>query len=307
MDGGVRVGLEELVKVRHQAAAMTLPGLVRAANPLAGQFRSVFRGRGMEFEETRLYQPGDDIRNMDWKVTARTGDPHSKVFREERERPVFLVVDLNPAMAFGTRVAFKSVVAARLAALLGWLAAMEGDRIGGVVLAAEGPVLCRPAGGQRGLLPLLRAIAAKQPVPGNLHSLATLADGLGRLRRVARPGSMIILLSDFSTLDAAAGRLLGLLSPHNTMLGVLIHDALEVELPPAGVFSFTDGLRVLQLATGAEKIREQHRQRFRERQMTAASLLGRLSVPLLTLATDRPIPDFLRREVHPALLRRGRR
>ncbi|MBF0177616.1 MAG: DUF58 domain-containing protein [Magnetococcales bacterium] len=284
-----------------------MPGLARAANPLVGRFRSVFRGRGMEFEETRPYQPGDDIRNMDWKVTARTGEPHSKVFREERERPVILVVDLNPPMAFGTRVAFKSVVAAQLAGLLGWVAALAGDRIGGVVLAADGLVLCRPAGGERGLLPLLRALAARQPLPGDARPGASLADGLARLRRVARPGTLIFILSDFTALDAAAGRLLGLLAPHNTLMGVMLYDALEMALPAEGMFSFTDGRRVLQLATGTTKIRDRHQQRFHERQEAVTALFGRHAAPLLTLATHQPATEFLRREMHPLLLRRGKR
>ncbi|MBF0154461.1 MAG: DUF58 domain-containing protein [Magnetococcales bacterium] len=308
MDDGARMGLEDLVRLRHQAAALALPGSVRTANPWAGPFRSLFRGRGMEFEETRLYQPGDDIRSMDWQVTARTGKPHSKVFREERERPVFLVVDLNPGMAFGTKVAFKSVVAVRLAGLLGWVAALAGDRIGGVVLGAAGPLLCRPAGGQRGLLPLLRALASRQPVPGgNGPSSPWLADGLARLRRVARPGSLMILLSDFTSLDATAERLLGLLAPHNTLLGVMIHDPLEVTLPAEGIFSFTDGQRILRLETGAATLRARHQQRFRERQAAAERLFGRLAAPLLTLATDQPITGFLRREMQPLLSHRGQR
>ena len=121
-----------------------------------GGYVSPYRGRGMEFEEVRAYQPGDDIRNMDWRVTARTGRPHTKLFREERERPVLFLVDLGPSMAFGTRVAFKSVVAARAAALLAWAARDNGDRIGGIVFAGKRHRELRPAARERGMLPFSR-------------------------------------------------------------------------------------------------------------------------------------------------------
>ena len=118
-----------------------------------GGHLSRFRGRGMEFDESRIYQPGDDPRNMDWRVTARSGRPHVKLFREKRERPVWLLVDIGPRMRFGTRVAFKSVIAARAAALLAWAAADRGDRVGGMVFDESRSFERRPATRAHGLLP----------------------------------------------------------------------------------------------------------------------------------------------------------
>ncbi|MBF0425395.1 MAG: DUF58 domain-containing protein [Magnetococcales bacterium] len=304
MDEGVRVGLTELVSLRYQAAALALPAAAQTGAPWAGDVRSLFRGRGVTFEESRLYQPGDDIRGMDWKVTARTDKPHVKVFREERERPVFLLVDLNPGMAFGTRVAFKSVVATRLAGLLGWVAALAGDRLGGVVLTAQGPVLCRPAGGERGLLPLLRALSDHQPRPEPWQPTPLLAEGLARLRRVAHPGALIILLSDFSTLDAAAERWLTLLAPHHTLLGVAIHDPLEATLPATGPLAFTNGMHVYHLDTDTKALRDQHQRQFAARQERVSALFKGLAAPLLTLTTETSPVTFVRQEMPTALLHR---
>ncbi len=147
--GGVILGSEELIRLRSQAS---LPGLApqrRVMTTQTGPYASPFKGRGIDFAEVRAYLPGDDIRNIDWRVTARTGQPHTKLFREERERPVLLLVDLGASMRFGTRVAFKSVLAARAAALLGWAAVGHGDRVGGVVFAGQEHQELRPLGRER--------------------------------------------------------------------------------------------------------------------------------------------------------------
>ena len=124
----------------------------RASSLMAGTQRSPFKGRGINFEEVRRYQPGDEIRHMDWRVTARTGEPHLKLFQEERERPVIFVVDFTASMFFGTRVAFKSVIAARVATLLAWAALARGDRVGSLIFSEHGHQDLRPRGGRSGVL-----------------------------------------------------------------------------------------------------------------------------------------------------------
>ncbi|MBF0626478.1 MAG: DUF58 domain-containing protein [Magnetococcales bacterium] len=287
---GTAIRLAELLTLRHQAARLVLPGHRRTTSPLAGPFRSAFRGRGMEFEEVREYQPGDDIRNMDWRVTARTGRPHTKLFREERERPVYLLVDLNPAMAFGTRVSFKSVAAARAAALLGWAAVRSGDRVGGLVLAAGGHQEIRPGRGHRGLLPLLRTLESLQPHPGAAAPPTPLADGLDRLRRVARPGSLILIVSDFTTFDQQARRHLALLAAHNGLLPLLIHDPLEADPPPAGRRAYSDGHRTLTLDLGQGPLATAYRAAFaRRRDELTVFCHGRGVLPLLLSTAEDPL------------------
>ena len=135
MVDGVTATLKELIDLQRYAQTGPYHPVARALR--AGSNVSRLRGRGMDFAEVRNYQAGDEIRHMEWRVTARTGKPHVKLYEEERERPVIILTDFNPSMYFGTRLAFKSVIAARLAAILAWTVVKQGDRVGGFLLSAH--------------------------------------------------------------------------------------------------------------------------------------------------------------------------
>src|SRR5215831_25034 len=189
MQSPVRVTLADLMRLRAAGEAMRLTApRVRAA--ASGGHFSPYKGRGVEFDESRLYQPGDDLRTIDWRVTARTGKPHTKVFREERNRPVFVWLDLRRPMLFATRGAYKGVRAAEIAALIAWSAVANGDRLGGLVFSDTEHHELRPALGLRAALRLFQKIAAD-----SLWDPAVRASGqdtdadhaLLRLTRVARP------------------------------------------------------------------------------------------------------------------------
>ena len=216
----------------------------------------------MEYSESRIYLPGDDIRSIDWRVTARTGRTHTKLFHEERDRPVLFVVDLGVSMRFGTRKAFKSVVAAEAASLLAWAAADDGDRVGGLVLAGGRAAESRIRGGRRGALGLFRALAAAgddtaAPVDGG-----GLEDALARARRVARPGTLVIAISDFSRLRDRAERHLAKLREHNDLICVWIHDRLEAVPPPPARYPIGDGRRTATLDTRSGEVARAIAQRF---------------------------------------------
>ena len=142
---GVVASLDELIRQRapRRSVGMGPTGRVRTLH--SGAYDSVFHGRGMEFDESRLYQAGDDVRTIDWRLMARTGRVHTKLFHEERERPVRMLVDARPSMRFGTRDSFKSVLAARAAATLAWAARDAGDRVGGILLRSSGPTELEPS------------------------------------------------------------------------------------------------------------------------------------------------------------------
>ena len=170
--------LDDLLELRHQAHTLGLSSHHLVNSSFSGLYASVFRGQGLNFEEVREYREGDDIRNMDWKVTARTGDPHLKVFREERERSVMLCVDMGAHMAFGTRNTFKSVQAARAAALIGWAANGLHDRVGGILFRGdnEDTDYFRPTKDRRALWRLLKALTA--PVDNTAESAPELLAGI---------------------------------------------------------------------------------------------------------------------------------
>ena len=222
--------LDELVQLRSEAASLLRLMRRRSAAPQSGESQSRRLGRGLDFAELREYQAGDDVRLIDWKVTARTGRPHTKLFVEERERPVYLVIDFRAAMRFGTRGCYKSVLASRLAAIIGWTAITARDRVGGVVFTDDWQAEVRPQGGRRGLMRMFQNIMHGQNrIPRS--SGVTLADTLERVAKVAHPGSAVRLFSDFSTFDnRCVSALGGPLATHDVM-GVHVVDPIDRELP----------------------------------------------------------------------------
>ena len=157
-DGLIHVSTQHLIQLRHAAQSLPLKtAKVRALQ--TGQYYSPFRGRGMEFDEVRLYQPGDDVRTLDWRVTARTGKAHTKLFREERERAVYVWVDFRNPMFFATRGVFKSVMAAKIAALLSWSAHHQRDRVGGLLFSDDQHYELRPRGGKSSVLHLSQLLS----------------------------------------------------------------------------------------------------------------------------------------------------
>lgn len=267
MADGTSIELAELIALRRYAQMVRYRPEGYATR--VGNHRSRLRGRGMDFTEARNYQAGDEIRHMEWRVTARTGRPHVKVYHEERERPVVLLVDFNASMFFGTRVAFKSVTAAKLAAILAWTVARQGDRVGGLVCSAQAHNELLPRGRQAGVLPLLAALSYySQARPAKQLTTSTLNHALQRLRRVTKPGSIVVLISDFYALDDESERHLARLSSHNDVLAYHVCDTIELVSPPPGLYPVTDGKEVLLLDTTLDAVRFDY-QFFCEQHVTA--------------------------------------
>ena len=242
---GVRLAVPLLTGLRAHAAGLGLSPRARVRTARAGGYLSVYRGRGMEFDEVRPYQPGDDVRDIDWRVTARSGRVHTKVYTDERERPVLLFLDLSPGMYFGTRARLKAVRAAEAAVLLAWAAAGNGDRVGAVMSAGSGHRELRPRGRDQGVLRLIRQVAEVHAAGLEQQGVeAADVDGaLGRRVATARPGSLVFLISDFRRLTAEGERRLGRLARHNDLALVFVFDPLEAEPPPPGRYLVSDGRR----------------------------------------------------------------
>lgn len=221
----------------------------------------------MEFDESRPYAPGDDARNLDWRVTARTSRPHTKLFREERERPVLLAVDYRACMRFATRGLFKSVMAAHLAALLAWSAEQRGDRVGGCIFTESAVTESRPKRGRSVLLRWLLALVQQASTDGSADatpdSAKAIRSALSRLSFHARPGSLVYVLSDFRDMDASALTNLTRMARHSEVVLVFIHDPLEQHLPP-GQSRFAYGARRLTLFAD-QNVREQYAAAFLQR------------------------------------------
>ena len=283
----VRVSSRSLIALRQQAESLPLKA-IKILSPQSGAYLSPFKGRGMDFEESRMYQAGDDIRNIDWRVTARTGDAHTKVFREERERAVLMWVDLRQPMFFATRGAFKAVQAAKAAALLAWSAIQHGDRLGGLIFSEQRHDELRPQRGDRAVLHFIKQLshhpawtAAKKYTAQNGTALQSLI----RLRRVAKPGSLVILLSDFQNLGQQAESHLTHLARHNDVMLVFFYDPLESQLPRNGLYPISDGENTLVLNTSDTAVCESHQKKFRQHRDYVQNLCRRHGMYFLDCAT----------------------
>jgi len=298
----VRVTVPGLVQLNAAAAGLTLrPTLIGAQQ--SGDYLSRVKGRGMEFAESRPYQPGDDARNLHWRIMARTGKPFTKQFREERERPVLVWVDLRDHMYFGTRGAFKSVVAARSAAIIAWAAHRIGDRIGGVIFSNDVHHEIKPSRGKAAVLYLLKQIvehpAWDDHQDQNQHDApaASAQDAIIRLRRVVRPGSRIFLLSDFANFDAASETNLARLARHNEITMLHIHDPLEANLPPPGRYRLSDGNAERLLDTTDSNFRNRYTEQFAARVAQLQALARRNRISYLSCRTDQDPAQLLRQEL----------
>lgn len=286
---GAYTQLNDLIALRFPARQLHLGRRRRALSQLAGPNKSNFRGRGIDFEEVRSYQPGDDIRTIDWRVTARTGSAHTKMFREERERPVLLVVDQRNSMFFGSSHCFKSVLAGHLAGLLAWSALQGGDRVGGLVFNDESNQEIRPRRSRKTVLALLSQIAAyNSALPlspsGSDDSFASM---LTHLRRIARPGSSVFVISDFrgASTERAQEHLFEL-AKHTELTAVACNDRLESDLPRAGTYAVTDGTQRSELHTADRLLRRRYHDQLLEQRDVLRSNLLRLGVPLLQASTN---------------------
>ncbi len=282
------------MNLRAAASALQRQVRRRSAAPQSGGSVSRRLGRGLDFAEVREYQPGDDIRQIDWKVTARTGTAHTKLFVEERERPVLLLVDFRANMRFGTQGMYKSVLAARLAALLGWCAVAANDRVGGFVFTDDWHSEIRPQSGRRGLMELLRAIDQCQrrvPMSGGDQFVKTMR----RLRHSVHAGSTVVLLSDFAGFDDSAQKMLGSSLHSADLLAVHITDPLDHKLPELGSYPVSGGADGVHsswtLNVSSRHEQELYASQFVSRQQDLKSLFAQQRHSYTCVSTHMPLLD----------------
>ena len=293
---GVQVSLAELIEIRHRVREVQLFSTPSRRSPLIGLHHSKLRGRGVDFDQVRVYQPGDDVRTIDWRVTARTQEPHTKLFHEERERPVFIVVEQSQRLFLGSGRMFKSVLAAHAASLIGWAALGHNDRIGGLVFSDAEHHEIKPRRSKQSLLQLLnRLVRANQ---GLVTPQATPREGfslaLRRAREVLRPGSLVVILCDERTLSDTAEQQLALLARHTDLILLPLSDPLDHALPAAGLLRFSELGAQLELDTHNPELRQAYREQGEARRARWQRLALRLGVLLLPLSTQEEMVDQLR-------------
>lgn len=284
-EGIVFSSLETLLKQRSQLATLKLAKRhVRARH--AGLYQSVYKGRGMDFSESRLYQAGDDVRSIDWRVTARTGKTHTKIFQEERECPIMVWCDLRPSMFFATQRCFKSVVATEVAALLMWKALDESDRAGGFIQTQQQPIELKPTSNRSSVLHFLRQLAqeTQKPLP-DTNQADVLLDSWTRLRRVAQQGTHVFIISDFRQASPQALRQLARITRHAAITLISVTDPLEKRLPQKGRLCLTDGKKRVWLGL-KQRWLAQYQQRAEGSQQDLQEFARGYRMPFIQLSTE---------------------
>lgn len=291
----VRTSLDELIRLRLQARQLGFNSRLPSSYLMAGNHVSRFKGRGMDYLESRAYQPGDDIRNMDWRITARTGSAHIKLFQEERERPVLIYIDLNPGMFFASEGRFKSVIAAHTAALLAWAANLQGDRVGGLIVNRT-HVEIAPRANKNGLLNLLNELVRHTDPDEYLqHHQDTeqaepltpmMNEGFSRLLRMAKPGTRVFILSDFYQQTDESLSIIRKIQQRCECVLVRILDHMEHSPPPPNAYAVTDGIHESVIDTGNPDMAKHYQQWFAQKHSRIDQLSSQLAMPLINLSTD---------------------
>ncbi len=296
---GVYATLEELVALRHKARGFGFLPRQPVHSLLTGRYASRLRGRGLNFEEMRSYVPGDDVRTIDWKVTARTGRPHVRVYTEERDRPVLLVVDQRLSMFFGSRRAMKSVTAAEAAALAAWRVVSVGDRVGALVFNDEEVREIRPQRSERAVHQIFEAILSQNhalSVEGEtIRRPERLNEALERAARQARHDWLVCVISDFDGADEQTRAVLSRTAIHNDVLAILVHDALATKLPSHSRYVVGDGRLQVELDLAGGRTRERVGAFAAGRVAEVLAWAGEIGVPVLPIRTGEGPAEQVRR------------
>lgn len=300
-DDTVYSSLKELVALQYQTAGFSFLPKQPIGSTLSGRHASRLRGRGLDFDELRHYHPGDDIRTMDWKVTNRTGKPHVRVFREERERPVLLLVDQRIGMFFGSQLKMKSVVAAELSALSAWRVLSVGDRVGALVFNDSEILETRPKRSRRTVMAILHDVLK---LNHNLHaeySMATNDDQLNRVlkqaERLAGHDYLIAIISDMSGWNAETVKRIKNLRRHNDVIATLVFDPLEQNLPADSQLVMSDGDLQIQVDAAKGSLLKEYAEYFETGVEGLQAELHRHGIPVIPVNTCDSVVDQIRRAV----------
>jgi len=317
---GITVTVDELYRLRSEALHLTTTPSDAVNSLFPGAFQAVFHGRGLEFDEVRAYQWGDDHRTVDWRVTARTGQMHTKLFHQEKERSLYLVIDCGPSMHFGSRTQFKWVLAAKIAAIFAWLAVENGDRVGLILFGHQNRCKIIPPGmGQASLLKIFKVLATQKfeekteetrrekgrenqgsPSPSNLNN------AFFHLQHLAHSDALVLCISDFMDLNQAANRHLAYLSHHHEIAAIKVYDPLESQLPSKGSYAISDGQQVSSFNSQQVGLQQAYSQLFEEHYQQIKATMDSYAIRLLHISTEQNSWQALRQALKPTTTQPGK-
>lgn len=298
IDPRIHVDLAHLRALKGRARSITFRPRQPSHSILNGQHASKIKGRGLNFEELRHYAIGDDVRTIDWKVTARTGAPYVRVYTEERDRPVLLVVDQRMSMFFGSKLNMKSVTAAEAAALAAFRVRAKGDRVGGIIFDDVGMTEVRPQSSARALNRFLDDLAqANCKLNADAPSITPipLSQPIRAAARIAKSGGLVIVFSDFDGFDAETEKNLRSIAQHNELILFSVSDPTSEQLPPDLNIVVSDGELQAQINVGDKTVRHRLAEYSSGRLASLLEFSSRYGVPVVPLSSaEDTLPQLLR-------------
>ena len=279
--------LTDLLTLRLKAKSLKLSSKVNSSSHFSGSKKSLFKGRGIDFEEVRPYAFGDDVRSIDWRVTARKMKPHTKIFQEEREKPNVIILDQSLSMLFGSSNFLKSVSACHCAALLAWAILKNGDRIGGVIFNNDKLIEIKPKRSQKAIVNLLNHAAGMSKSLLSYHpeddSKHYMSKALRHTRRVAKSGNQLFIISDFYSIDNETEENIAKLSKHNQVILVIVFDALEKNLPKPALYSISNGQQQEQINTANKKLTAAFAKIYQQREQKTNNLARKYGIAVIKI------------------------
>ncbi len=293
----VFTSLAELLRMEHVAHNFSLRAKKQKVNTiLGGKHASKLRGRGLDFEEVRNYVKGDDIRNIDWKVTARTQKTHTRVFTEEKERPVLIVVDQSKSMFFGSQKRTKAVVAAELAAMLAFRVLKEGDRVGGVVFADKGTDILLPKRDRKNILRFLEKIETRNHELLDSKKVAfaeALKETSQKIRNIVTHDFLVVLISDFHRYSPEVIKYLKQIAMHNDVVLAKVFDPMERNIPKEK-FIAGDAQKQVSIDGKKRSVRDKFSLGFDNDFLDFQTQLKKHHIPVLSVDTVAPLEDQIK-------------
>lgn len=299
-DENIYANMAALRRLQYHARGFTLLPKQPASSLLAGKNVSKLRGRGLNFEELRHYRPGDDIRAMDWKVTQRTGKPHVKVYTEERERNVYLMVDQRSSMFFGSTHKMKSVISAEVAALMAWSVVGSGDRVGAIVYGDEGYKIIPAKRGRQHVVNVLKAIIQfNHALTANanivLNSSQRLNDTLAKTQTIVSKNALVCLLGDGHGWNDKTTHLLKKMRQHNEVIFCHAVDSLELKLPKMSKMVVSDGEQQIQFSSSRDDIQTSYENNIKAQLEAYSKVAKKYRIPFISINTVEPVAGQLRK------------
>jgi uncharacterized protein (DUF58 family) len=293
---GVYVTLSELLKFGYMPKNFNIRPSAAVLTKLSGRHQSGMRGRGMDFSEMKQYVQGDDARNMDWKATRRTGKPYIRVYNEERDRNVWLVISQMNSMFFGSKERMKSVSAAHTAALMAFKALETGDRVGAVVYNNDEVKFFKASSSKNNVVQIMTEIQRQNQLlkatNGNNRKV-NLGQALKTLSALAKHDDLVVLIGDGRALDEESAKQITRINAHNDVIAVLVTDPMEEEIVKSSSLFFTDGEATVDVDSSARSFREKYKKRREDIRDKLGHLSRKNALPIVSISTELPVLDQL--------------